>query len=192
MRRQTALAGGASAGSSRAFRLDPFALPIRYTAALGDGRFGRSSIHLDRYQATLSPSATGGVQRMLTLPVSAYAGVAVRIVASEDGTIRALVELMHDDPDLSLPLVVADEPEDVAADWQAWGRALNLPLLLIASNGEIVRAADRLGGLTVAAAKPRRRHSYFAARRPRFLARRKAGRKGPAEVVAGREIIARN
>ena len=192
MRRQTAVAGGASAGSSRAFRLDPFALPIRYTAVIGGPYDGRATILLERHCATITRSRPGGGDAILTLEVAAYEGVAVRIVpAGETSSIRAIVELMHADPGLSLPLVIADEPEDVAADWQAWGRALNQPLLLIGADGKVVTAAVRIGGLTVAPAKARRRHSYFAARRPRFLSRRKTGRSGVREVLAGREIIAR-
>jgi hypothetical protein len=187
------LASGATAGSGRAFRLDPHALPVRYTATLGDGRMGSAVIVLDRYQAALCCSAETGVQSMLAVPVSTYVGVAVRIVSNDEGaTLRAIVELMHDDPMLSLPLVIADEPEDVAADWQAWGRALNLPLFVVGSDGQAILAADRVGGLTVAKSKPRRRHSYFAARRPRFLARRKPGRPGDVEILRGREIIARD
>jgi hypothetical protein len=45
----------------------------------------------------------------------------------------------------------------------------------------------------VAMPKPRRRHSYFAARRPRFLVRRKVGvRSAAARLDAAREIIARS
>ena len=46
-------------------------------------------------------------------------------------------------PALTLPLIVADEPEDVAADWQAWGRALNLPLLVVTEDGTVSAPMDR-------------------------------------------------
>ena len=106
---------------------------------------------------------------------------------------RAFVELLHRDPALTLPLVVADEPEDIAADWQAWGRALNLPLLVIGQDGSVSAAArpDRRRR-RLRRPKPRRRHSFFAGRRPRFLTRRKTGRGRPTERFEGREIIARN
>jgi hypothetical protein len=46
--------------------------------------------------------------------------------------------------------------------------------------------------MIVARPKPRRRHSYFAKRRPRFLTRRKVGHLDAVRVVFGREIIARD
>jgi hypothetical protein len=187
------VAGGASAGSSRAFRLDPFALPIRYTAVIGGVSGGRASILLNREDVIIARPWLGGSLASVTLPVAAYAGVAVRIVPVGDGGgIGAVVELMHDEPGLSLPLVIADEPEDVAADWQAWARILNLPLLVVANDGTVVKANQRVGGLTIGVPKARRRHSYFAARRPRFLTRRKTGRRGAGEVIVAREIIARD
>jgi hypothetical protein len=109
-----------------------------------------------------------------------------------DAGVRVCVELLHTDPALTLPLVVADEPEQVAADWQAWGRTLNLPLLVVGQDGSVSNAFDRLGSITVCRPRPRRRHSFFAGRRPRFLTRRKTGHRGPREHLAGREIIARN
>ena len=183
------MAGGASAGSSRAFRLDPYALPIRYSAVVGGERDGRASIVLDHRQATVSWGKVAGRPTIVTLPLSAYEGVAVRIETATAGPIRGVVELMHDDPALTLPLVIADEPDDISADWQAWGRVLNLPLLLISHDGKVVNAG-RIGGLDIHPAKARRRHSYFAARRPRFLTRRKTGRADKLEVLKAREIIA--
>jgi hypothetical protein len=187
------VAGGASAGSSRAFRLDPFSLPVRYTAAIGGAAGGRASILLDGHQAVVTRPWLGGDRWSVTVPVADFCGVAVRIVAVGDsGAIGAVVELMHDEPGLSLPLVIADEPEDVAADWQAWGRVFNLPLLVVAHDGRVLQASDRMGGPSFGASKPRRRHSYFAARRPRFLSRRKVGRQTSGEIIVAREIIARD
>jgi hypothetical protein len=181
--------GGATAGSSRAFRLDPFALPMRHPVSF-DG--GATAFVLDRKRVIVRRPVRGQTMT-LAVPISAYRGVAVRIVpAGQTGDIRVTVELMHRDPALTLPLVVADEPEDVAADWQAWGRALNLPLLLVAEDGTVKTPVDRLGGLVVSETKPRRRHSFFADRRPRFLTRRKVGHKGEQPRITGREIIARN
>lgn len=184
------MAGGASAGSSRAFRLDPFALPIRYSAVIGGERDGHASILLDERQATVSWGRHSGRRTIVTLPLSAYEGVAVRIeTAPSAGSIRGVVELMHGDPALSLPLVIADEPDDISADWQAWGRVLNLPLLLVSHDGRVVNAG-RVDRLDIHPPKARRRHSYFADRRPRFLTRRKTGRLGKPEILKAREIIA--
>jgi hypothetical protein len=182
------MVGGAPAGSSRTFRLDPFTLPVRFSA-VSDGE--ASEFVLDHERALLKRPLRSGSRVTVTVPVRAYAGVAVRMEANgQSGGLIVVVELMHRDPALSLPLIVADEPEDVAADWQAWGRALNLPLLVVTEDGTVRAPVDRIGALVVYESKPRRRYSFFADRRPRFLARRKPGRAGPMERLTGREIIA--
>jgi hypothetical protein len=186
------MAGGQSAGSSRAFRLDPFTLPVRY-APQSEGATPGAAFVLDRERAVVHRLMRAGTAITVAVPVASYRGVAVRILpVGQAGQIRVIVELMHRDPALSLPLIVADEPEDVAADWQAWGRALSLPLLIVGQDGTVKTAEDRIGGIVVTRAKPRRRHSFFAGRRPRFLTRRKTGRLAAPEVLTGREIIARN
>jgi hypothetical protein len=99
---------------------------------------------------------------------------------------------MHRDPALSLPLMIADDPADVAADWQAWGRTLGLPLLVVGQDGTVASPVEQIGAVIQQPPKPRRRHSFFADRRPRFLTRRKTGRPGALEILTAREIIARD
>ncbi len=180
------MSGGATAGSGRTFRLDPHLLPAR---GPNPGSVADADFIIENGQAFVRRQRTGPAT---AVPLASYRGVAVRMEPMPNASIRVRVELLHSDPALTLPLVVADEPEQVAADWQAWGRTLNLPLLVIGQDGSVSHAFDRLGSITVCRPKPRRRHSFFAGRRPRFLSRRKVGRKGQREHLAGREIIARN
>src|SRR5579872_5778208 len=99
------MVGGAPAGSSRSFRLDPFTLPVRFSAGC-DG--GAHDFVLDRERALLRRRLSAGPMVTVTVPVRAYAGVAVRIEAlGHSGDLRVVVELMHRDPALSLPLIVA-------------------------------------------------------------------------------------
>ncbi|MHB0954596.1 MAG: DUF6101 family protein, partial [Allorhizobium sp.] len=51
---------------------------------------------------------------------------------------------------------------------------------------------EHLGDIRARATQPRRRHSYFAERRPRFLVRRTTGKLGVTMKISGKEIIARN
>jgi len=185
------VAGEASAGSSRVFRLDPYSLPVRGSAETGGTAV--TAFVLDRERAIVRRQCHAAPPLTLTVPLKSYRGVAVRIEAtSVPGQVRVFVELLHDDPALTLPLIAGDEPEDVAADWQAWGRALNLPLLVIGQDGSVSAALGDLGGVIAGPSKPRRRHSFFAGRRPRFLTRRKTGHSRETERLASREIIARN
>ncbi len=183
------VAGEATAGSSRVFRLDPHTLPVQGSARNG-GTAG-TAFTLDREWAIVHRQHHAGAP--LTVPLTSYRGVSVRMEpVGTVGQVRVFVELLHKDPTLTLPLIVGDEPEDVAADWQAWGRALNLPLLVVGQDGSVSEPLDDLVGIMAGPPRPRRRHSFFAGRRPRFLTRRKTGHSRPTEQLAGREIIARN
>lgn len=173
---------GAFAGSSRFFRLDPNALPVRHTDR-GD------AFILDRDRAIVRRDLHG-IAATLDVPVSAYRGIAVRMFAEAEDSLRVVVELMHADPGLSLPLVVAGEAEEAAADWIAWGRALNLPLLFIESDGTVSYPAG--AGAVAALADQRRGGKPFRGRRSRFARRRKTGAFTGIERLEGREIIARN
>lgn len=185
------MAGEAIAGSSRVFRLDPHILPVRGSAR-GGGTVNTAFI-LDRERAIVRRERYAGPPITLTVPLDSYRGVAVRMEAvGADGRIRVFVELLHDDPALTLPLIVGEEPEDVAADWQAWGHALDLPLLVIGQDGSVSAPLGETGGIVARPPRPRRRHSFFAGRRPRFLTRRKTGHSRPTEQLYGREIIARD
>lgn len=189
MRRQTAL-GEAIADAGRAMRLDPFALPVRTSVSSGGRAPGAASVLLDRHQVVIQRAVANGLPLTLTVPTSAYRGVAVRMEADATGGVRVNLELQHRDPMLSVPLALADDPADIAADWQAWGKVLGLPLLLIEADGRVSEPVERIGRLTVAAPRPRRMHSFFADRRPRFLARRKTGGV-PSELIAGEELFGR-
>jgi hypothetical protein len=192
LRRQTATTRGASAGSGHSYRLDPAILPVCH-AAPAVGSTGEAAFILDRERAVVRRGKRSDSPVMATVPVASYAGVAVRMKAiGNAGAIRVFVEVLHADPSLTLQLAVADSPEAVAADWQAWGRALDLPLLIVGQDGTVSQPLKEMGGLVVTPPKQRRHHSFFADRRPRFLTRRKTGRDGENEQIAGREIIARD
>lgn len=187
------MAGGATVGSGRGFRLDPNTLPARAAPHAGDGAEATFIIERERAIIRRPSSEAADAGDMVSVPVADFIGVAVRMEpVGDNGDVRGYVELIHANPSLTLPLVISDDPEDVARDWQAWGRTLDLPLLIIGQDGSIHNPLARNGTVRMARPKPRRRHSYFAKRRPRFLARRKPGRVEDIVVVRGREIIARN
>ncbi len=183
--------GKTAAGSSRGHRLDPHVLPAK--APVAAGGTAEAAFTIDRERAVVLRTAGPGPAPTRAVPLASYAGVAVRIEpAGRGGAVTAFVELRHADPTLTVSLVVTEDVEEVAADWREWGRVLNLPLLVVAPDGTVSAPERKLGAVTVAPVKPRRYHSFFAARRPRFLARRKAGRRGPVERIEAREIIARD
>ena len=185
MRYQTAPSGLPAEGRRR---LDPFALPVSFAAPSGGGLPGDANF------VTLSRNAVQieGPRGSRTIPTSSYRGVAIRMQATTNDELKVLVELNHPDAASTVILTAADDLVDVAADWRAWARCLGLPMLLIEADGSVTRPVMTLGPVEIAEPKPRRMHSYFANRRPRFLARRKTGWAREQAMLNGAEIIARD
>ena len=188
-------AGRITAGSSRTARLDPFSLPVRFVAAddAADARVRVVDLHRER---VVLRRAVRGIRMALNMPVAAYRGVAIRMVAESDGLPAALaVMLEHRDAALSLPLYRATETDDIVAEWQSWGRVLGLPLLVADGEGGMREPFARLGALRIDAPTwRRRRRSAIARRRPSRLLRRRPGVTRQMRTVHRdeREIIARS
>lgn len=174
MGRQTATSGINPAGSSRALRLDPLSLPLRFDAhdVRADG--GVRNIELHRERVVLR-RAVQGMRMSVNISVRDFIGVGLR--GLDDA--QALM-LVHRDPSLSIPLLVSSDAEEIASAWQTWSEIFALPQLAEEKASE--------------PAARRRRHNAIRGRRPKFLVRRRAGDLlNPANLHAGeREIIARD
>jgi Family of unknown function (DUF6101) len=178
-------AGRFAAGSGRAgaipSRLDPFSLPVRFTAAddAADERLRVVDLHRERVVLRRS---VRGIRMALNMPVAAFRGVAIRVSgeAGEAPTAIAVV-LEHSDPALSLPLFASAERDDIVAEWQSWGRVLGLPLLVAEGDGSLREPFARMGALRVEAPAWR-------------LWRRRVVKQLETPIVhrGEREIIARN
>jgi uncharacterized protein DUF6101 len=184
-----------ASGMASAPRLDPFSLPVRFTAAdeAADERLRVVDLHRERVVLRRS---VRGMRMALNLPVAAFRGVAIRLIGEAGQMPSAIaVVLEHDDAALSLPLFLAAETDDVVAEWQAWGRALGLPLLVAEGDGSLREPFARLGAVRIATPiARRRRRGAVARRRPLRLLRRRATRlpEAPAVHRDEREIIARH
>ena len=178
-------------------RLDPFSLPVRFTAddAAADERLRVVDLHRERVVLRRS---VRGMRMALNLPVAAFRGVAIRLVfgKSDDIPSAIAVVLEHGDPALSVPLFAASESDDVVAEWQSWGRVLGLPLLVHETDGSLREPFARLGAFLRidAPVKRRRRRGAVARRRPARLLRRRPGAVAQVQTVhrGEREIIARH
>lgn len=182
--------GGYPAGSGRAQRLDPFALPVRFAAtdAAADDRV--RDIELHRHRVVVRRQLSG-MRIALNMPVSAFAGVGLRLMPS--APVVAVV-LAHKDPGLALPLFVSEDADDAMAEWRAWSAALGLPQL-VEDEGGWREPFARMGAIRVSSVRPRRRRrSALKRRRPSMLMRRARGELGADTPVhrGEREIIARN
>lgn len=137
-----------------------------------------------------------GMRMALNMPLSAFAGVALRLMPGNDGNEPTVaVVLEHKDPGLALLLFVSTEADDAMAEWRSWARVLGLPQLISNDEGGWREPFARIGGVRVARVKPRRRrHSVVQTRRPSRSLRRMAGKFKPdAPVYRGEdELIARD
>ena len=97
MRRQTATSGINPAGSSRALRLDPLALPVTFDAYDTRADGGVRNIELHRERVVLR-RAVHGMQMAVNVRVSDFLGVALRGI--DDAQMLVLV---HRDPSLTIP-----------------------------------------------------------------------------------------
>jgi hypothetical protein len=185
----------ALSGSSRALRLDPFALPVRFAAQDGGADGKIRHVELDRDRVVLR-RAVRGIRMNVGVPVAEFRGVSMRLLPPQDDAPAATaVMLEHRDQGLSIELFKAYDGDDVIAEWKSWGRVLGLPLLVVEADGTVREPFERLGAIDVGTPSPRRRRrAALKWRRPSILMRRKPGRAADApQVHRGEgEIIARH
>ncbi len=156
MRRQFG-AGGPSAGSGRALRLDPLSLPVRFDArdARADG--GIRQVEIDRDRITLR-RAVRGMRMAINVRVDEFLGIALR--ATDAGW---MLVLAHRDPSLSIPLLSSEDNAEIERAAERWQEAFALPLI------------DEDDTKGTGPASRRRRHNVIKTRRPRILMRRRNG-----------------
>lgn len=179
--------------AGRDMRLDPFRLPQMVSYAAREDQ-AHVTLTIDHRGAVLRRTLEkSGLPAVIALPANVFRGVAARALEDEEGNVTVTLELLHEDPLLSVPLLVAHDLTDIAADWRAWAEAYRLPMLLIEADG-VARTLEESLGAAIKTLPPqdRRQGRAPARRRPRFLARRRMGNLGVRLIVCGEEIIARN
>src|SRR3984957_12107178 len=130
VRRQTAISGINPAGSSRALRLDPLSLPVRFDAHDTRAGGGVRQIELHRERVILR-RAVAGMRMAVNIRVSDFLGVALRGI--DDAQMLVLV---HRDPSLTIPLCVSSDSEEIASAWQMWSDIFALPQLQDSAESE--------------------------------------------------------
>ena len=116
-----------------------------------------------------------GVAIKVKVPVQEFIGVAVSTSITEEGVLSSAIELVHGDPDLNYRVFEEAGNANVVAEWQNWGKKLRLPLYIKAGDGNFLPYSQTVDGVALGAHHERRRLAAEAARRPRFLNRRKPG-----------------
>ncbi|WP_394690317.1 DUF6101 family protein [Hoeflea sp.] len=172
-------------------RLDPSKFPQRVSYAARDEIY-EVSVQLDDRGAVMKKVlAKSGLPLSIALPARAFKGVAARAIDHGNGTVTVTLELHHSDPAMCVPLLVAHDLEDIAADWRNWASVYGLPMLMVEADGVARPLDENSVHYNVPAPSRRRRHNQIADRRPRFLVRRSTGTMGIRMRIEGREIIAR-
>lgn len=173
-------------------RLDPFNFPqtVSYPTR-EEGEDVTFTLH-ERGAVLRRQLPNSGLPVSMALPACAFRGVNARAVEDEFGEITVTLELLHADPQLCVPLLVAHNLDDIAADWRAWAAVYDLPMMLVEEDGVARPLEESKGPVSSAPVQDRRQGRESLRRRPRFLARRKVGDLGLRLVVDGTEIIARN
>jgi len=171
-------------GASRGLRLDPY--QSQHQLSVGD-----KSFKLDTNGAVIKKMLTCGLPVTIAVPAKAFKGVAARAIENEDGTMTVTLELQHHDPELCVPLLYANDMNDISADWHSWSRLMKLPMLLVDIDNNTTPITRQLGDIMVEAPWERRKRITTVKRRPKFMRRRKMGVVGNVEKLNAADILAR-
>ncbi len=165
-------------------RLDPY----RGTQTL---EVGSKTYKVDTKGAVVRKMLSCGLPVTMAVPAKAFKGVAARAIQNSSGEMTVTLELLHQDPELCIPLLYANDMADIAADWHSWSRLMKLPMLIIGIEGKATAVQQTLGDILVEAPWARRKRITAIKHRPNFLRRRKPGVVGNIERLSAAELIAR-
>ena len=152
---------------------------------------GTKSYKIDTNGAVVKKILSCGLPITMAVPSRAFKGVAARAIEDAQGNVTVTLELLHHDPELCVPLLCADNMDDVSADWHSWSRLMKLPMLIVGLDGEPTAVQNTLGTIMVETPWERRKRISAIKHRPNFLRRRKPGVVGAVEKLTAAEIIAR-
>lgn len=170
---------------------DPFHLP-QHVAVKATGPVERTfgfirfaSVYKDAVTAYDSSPILGRFE--WSEPMSAFDGVALRVLPCDRQASKfvAIVELCHaGNATRNLAVYAGEDGVDASSRWRAWGRALNLPLLIEDREGMLHPAERRLGALQVSNPQPHAGANPLSARRPLTF-----GQSGQPRLWAGRLVV---
>lgn len=125
----------------RAMRIDPSKFP--QTARYHDRHLKADvSVTIDENGAIIRRNPYSSLPTAVTVPAKAFIGITARATHDETGKITVTLELMHVDPQLSVPLLVAHDLNNVVEDWRSWSKIYKLPMMLVEEDG-VARVINR-------------------------------------------------
>lgn len=182
------MANMATKRSAEQLRLDPYSIADRVSFE----RAG-TSYTIDRMGVSVKKILVkSGLPLSMALPTKAFKGIAARAFQNEDGSTQVSLELLHHDPELCVPVLVANNMNDISADWHSWSRLMKLPMLIVGEDDVAMPVRKELGMVMVENPLERRKRISTYKHRGWFLRRRKIGAVGEVIKITAKEIIARN
>ncbi len=172
------------AGSGRGLRLDPY--QGSHQLNVGD-----KSYKIDRNGVVVKKTMSMGLPITMAVPSKAFKGVAARAIEDANGLVTVTLELLHHDPELCVPLLYANNMDDIAADWHSWSRLMKLPMIVVDMENNPTAVTRQLGTLMVEDPISRRKRITTVKHRPNFMRRRKMGVVGEVQKLTAAELIAR-
>ncbi|MEO1105051.1 MAG: DUF6101 family protein [Pseudomonadota bacterium] len=130
-----------------------------------------------------------------TCPLTSYRGISATVAGAESEPLFRLT-LEHDDPAHCVPLASGTDIAAVAREWQAWAKALSLPLIAVDADGDVHAELNALGVILAERPSPRRKGSPLVGRRSPYARKRRGApmmrtlKNAPVHTQK-REIIAR-
>lgn len=132
----------------RPLDFDPLRQPVSYALSvaepLGQWLLARDHVALHGSRIQIVRRVLGMATRRIEVSLNDFHGLVVRM---DDALtdICVSINLHHGDPELCLPLFVGTGMDRVGARWQALGRQLGLPLLVLDEEGELRPASPNVG-----------------------------------------------
>jgi hypothetical protein len=165
-------------------------LPVENLAAC-PSKLPPPELRLAERVVILHRMSRAGAPMRLAVPLDHYKGISADICYTMNG-LQCHIILAHENRDYEITLFSAQDDENILAEWNAFARRLELPLMIRSEHGDAL-ARPQFGSLQTNGVSPRRARHMFLIRRPRFLRRRSSGKLSAAlSVYKEREIIARD
>ncbi len=171
-------------GSGRSLRLDPYL--GSHQLNLGDKPY-----KVSRNGVVVKKTMRIGNEMTIAVPSKAFKGVAARAIEDANGVVTVSLELLHHDPELCVPLLYANDMDDIAADWHSWSRLMKLPMIVVDLENNPTAVTKQLGDLMIEDPIARRKRITTIKHRPNFMRRRKMGDVGEVQKLTAAELIAR-
>lgn len=191
MRRQACAADFAREGSSPSNGLDPLRLPALILAHDDTADGGIREVLLSREHVEVR-RAVCGIPMRVRLPVTDFAGIAVRVCLAPDSEPEIYLALEHRDEGLRVVLQCCADAAAAAIAGRRWSRYFAKPILIAGADGRLRLPGTwrRRGGTQARRRKyglVRNRHSSYRERCARVTSARPEQR-----YLDEREIVARD